>query len=282
MNHYASDDQRKTAAENSKPKALPSDGHNSPNQTENETEKRLPGRFSRIDRSDSDSEEDDRLDDFIDSDDQEAGNYYDEGEEADYSLSHSTPVPSADQSTDDISDADPSTGVESEEHDNLKETDCNGVNDDDMLSDLEVPETDAIRFDEDEDFESKLDEILDEKNDKPALSVPLIDERKVQESKSVPPVDKDTTCTESSSPKRQQIAANSSVESTKKTIRLKRTDSEDPLERRKRKFGPSDDVKEEVKPEDKPIRMNGKSNFVSGPDSTVRSKRIRSFVVMKK
>lgn len=270
-------------------------------------EKRLPGRFSRIDRSDSESEEDDRLDEFIDSDlDEDHPHHSSDAEER----TCRSPEMQPSQSTSDEPHTNEDNNVESNSKADDLEADLGNEKGDDALSDLEVPDTDAITFevDEDDDLEATLNGILSDKKVSPVQSPAKADCKTVVLNVESTDKSPNKELKRSATPQPQLLdernaanavkseeAVTSQVEQ-RKTIRLKQSSDEDPLERRKRKFGLTDAVAEKAvspPPARHPEKASrgwgrkGDRNNVTvrtsdASESGAGSKRIRSFVVIKK
>lgn len=272
-----------------------------------EKEKRLPGRFSRIDRSDSESEEDDRLDEFIDSDlDEDIQKVDSESENA---VTPVTLITSSESRVRQDPDEKQALGAvdsnEAERGNYTKTSDC--------LSDLQVPDSDAITFgvdDDDDDFESTLNHILKDKSDvsesRETVTACPSDTRT---EKSVTPEIKEQANelvdAPKASPNVQSVNAEPAATAaeppvpnlTRKTIRLKpQANDADALERRKRKFGLPDDVPVRTGPllstVKQVIHSPQKGSKGSGPETSystgnpiepvsVSNKKMRSFVVRK-
>ena len=262
-----------------------------------EQEKRLPGRFSRIDRSDSESEEDDRLDEFIDSDDARQDDASEPEDRSPRHQQHSPPV---------IADPKEATdGKQSSSQADVEEAAAaaevaDAADASDALSDLEVPDTDAITFEEEEDdLESSLQRILADEQQGTEVPLPKVlsqsdcksafaadvtrsparesaAEERLQPSQ--PPRCPENNREESSDSKAAAVAV-ASVE--RKTIRLRETATqEDALERRKRKFGVESSASRVS-----PVKEGGAAVEEQGSreaGSSRHGKRIRSCVVLRK
>lgn len=306
MNHYTNND-RSSVLRNERRTGSPGTVPEKESDSSQEEEKRLPGRFSRIDRSDSESEEDDRLDEFIDSDlDEDRHHATSEAEEHTSHSPETRPLSPIRKEPQSENEGDHNIGGETIDTESKAHSGEGKA--DDALSDLEVPDTDAITFevDEDDDLETTLKDILDGKTASPE-QIPAVADCKPDLF-----VDQNShnSCKELKSdpePLSQSLAESDAIvvrdepkspQMERKTIRLKQSNNEDPLERRKRKFGLTDPVSEtraaSPPPPDKVSAAGGwrkkggrknASNCTIDPNeatsSTTSTKRIRSFVVRK-
>lgn len=232
------------------------DGESSSQET-----RRLPGRFSRIDRSDSESEEDDRLDEYVDDDDDNKAESKDD---------QTTEVP---EEQPDLESQDEGQDTKEEEDhsilDEILQTEYNDIDDegDDLLGSGDEFDLYADKSPE----RSKLEKSPSPKRTpSPPKEVPdkVLVSSVVKRTVSLE--SKPETSNNSSAESRNVIIASTSPVSTVKRIRLKAPVDEDPAERRRRKFGATT--------LDNPVKTTRNTEEAKEGNS----RKMRSFVVLRK
>ena len=246
--------------------------------------RRLPGRFSRIERSDSESEEDDRLDQYVDDDEEyhleEPDDKETQNEDSQNSFEDETNEQEAEPSTESTSKEEKEPVKEEEDLSLLDEILGN-----DSDAEYDVDDLDDDLLGSGDEFDLYSQDKTQSKDKSPRSQSPknpVQDSDKVATTKQVTkPLEKSSSAkmnTLNEAEKKEEVGEKKTRQPIQapsppaaKKIRLKAPVDEDPAERRRRKFGITSPDKED---------KQSKEEGVKGKDG--KSQKMRSFVVMKK
>lgn len=276
--HPVQNVQNLTLETNSKSSEIPGEEGSS------QESRRLPGRFSRIERSDSESEEDDRLDEYADdeeeyhlekTDDKETQN-----EDSQNSFEDETKEQEAEPSTESTSKEEKEPVKEEEDLSLLDEILGN-----DSDAEYNVDDLDDDLLGSEDEFDLYSQDKTQSKDKSPRSQSPknpIKDTDKVAATKQVTqPLDKCSAAkinTLNETEKKEEVAEKKTRQPIQapsppaiKKIRLKAPEDEDPAERRRRKFGMTS-----------PDNQDKKSSNEEVKAKDGKTQKMRSFVVMKK
>lgn len=278
--HPVQNVQNPTLETNSKSSEIPEEGSS-------QESRRLPGRFSRIERSDSESEEDDRLDEYADDEEEYHLEKTDDKETQDEDSQNSFEDETKEEEEE---EAEPSTeSTSKEEKEPVKEEEDLSLLDEilgnDSDAEYNVDDLDDDLLGSEDEFDLYSQDKTQSKDKSPRSQSPknpIKDTDKVAATKQVTQsLDKCSAAkinTLNEIEKKEEVAEKKTRQPIQapsspaiKKIRLKAPEDEDPAERRRRKFGMTS-----------PDNQDKKSSNEEVKAKDGKTQKMRSFVVMKK